>query len=185
MITMPAVEPSLDEITRSLAQRWGASLTPSSRDKDCTCLVTNALYELGQPHYLVCSHGCKEQGEWLLDLIWMDRQTQAIILAVESEWWKLNAVREDSAKLMCVKAPQKLMLFNTYDHCGSEEFVSALARDMERFPFHVPGETYFLMEVTRPGVFRYAFTVPEGGTLSKVTFAPVEPNPLPWVWATH
>jgi hypothetical protein len=35
---------------------------------------------------MVCCHDSKDQGEWLLDVIWMVKKENKIVLAVESEW---------------------------------------------------------------------------------------------------
>jgi hypothetical protein len=40
----------------------------------------------------------KITGSWMLDLIWMDRNIWALILAVESEWGRLAAIGKDFGK---------------------------------------------------------------------------------------
>jgi hypothetical protein len=185
MFKMSPDQPSLDTISTELVRKFGDELRAESNDREWTRVVKKALYDVGKDvGHFVCCHGSGDQGEWMLDLIWMDPKSWALILAVESEWGRLAAIEEDFGKLMCVKAPQKLMLFATKGHQASADIVSKLERNMTAFPYHIEGEEYLLMEITAPGAYRYFFRTPTSGTLSSVKFAPMEVNPLPWQWET-
>jgi hypothetical protein len=173
--------PSLDEITRDLVQGFPRELASAKHDGDWTSAVVARLNQIGSALGLhVCGRKCSGQGEWLLDVIWMQRDDQRILLAVESEWGALACVEEDFGKILCIKSKRKLMLFNTYNHKGADKIIAALEHMMLSYPHHVAGEEYFAMDMTAPGAFRYRFVVPTSGRLISVKFD--EFDRLPWPW---
>jgi len=177
--------PALDVITRELVGVLPSDLAdPNASDKQWTAPVLRCLEGLGHARGLmVCCHGCKDNGEWLLDSIWMVRERHEIVLAVESEWGALALIEDDFDKLMSVKSPRKLMLFCTKDHQGADGILRKLEANMRAYPYHLAGEEYVLLEVTRPGAFRYHFRVPATGRLDSVSFSQMG-EPLRWPWAS-
>jgi hypothetical protein len=89
-------------------------------------------------------------------------------LAVESELGKSDDVLDDFEKLMCVKAPLKLLL----SELGESKTVQQL-KDLEQylttFEQHIEGETYLLVDFAYGSHRCYKFVVPfpHNGKLKK------------------
>lgn len=176
---------SLDTISRELISGLPHELSdPYAPDKPWTEAVRDGLQRMGKDRgLLVFCHGSPDQGEWLLDLIWMNAKDWRIELAVESEWSTLPAaIEDDFGKLMSIKARRKLMLFNTRNHIGADRIMERIKSAMLSYPYHLAGEEYMALEVTAPGAFRYYLEVPSDGRLESATFNQMG-TPLPWPWA--
>jgi|SRR6266853_82161 len=93
-------------ISEELVQGLPSLLSdPFTLDKPWTMAVNERLYAMGNARELmVCCHGSKDQGEWLLDVIWMATKQHKIVLVVESEWGRLPAIEEDFDKLLSIKS---------------------------------------------------------------------------------
>jgi hypothetical protein len=172
----------LYEISEELVRGLPGELSdPYAADRPWTRAVTEGLREMGEARNLmVCCHGSRA-GEWLLDVIWMDKKEHSVALAVESEWGSQKQVEDDFDKLMSIKAGRKLLLFSTKNHKGADVIIKQLEANMRAYPYHLVGEEYLLLEVTAPGAFRYCFKVPNDGRQDDVTFEVVG-NPLSWPW---
>jgi hypothetical protein len=175
--------PTLDEISRELVQGLPGELSdPYTPDRPWTKAVKDRLHEMGRRRgMLVCCQGSQDQGEWLLDVVWMARERHEIVLAVESEWGNLGAIEDDFDKLMSIKARRKLLLFSTKNHTGAEDIVKHVELNMRAYPYHLAREQYMALEVTAQGAFRYHFQVPSDGRLDVVSFNQIG-EPLPWPW---
>ncbi len=186
MIFNGGVATDLYAISEEFVRRLPIELgDPNASDRLWTEKVTALLFAMGKEReFMVCCHGSPDQGEWLLDTTWLIRDQHKIVLAVESEWGKLAPIEDDFDKLLSIKAPRKLMLFNTSNHKGANEIVEKLASNMLAFPYHLVGEEYMLMEVTAPGAFRYYFKLEKDGPQNDVTFESAGP-PLQWPWQTE
>jgi hypothetical protein len=173
---------TLLEISQALVEGLAHELSaPRASNKLWTTAVKAGLYELGQnPELLVCCHNSKESGEWLLDLIWMRRDTQEIVLAVESEWGRAGDIEDDFVKLVSIKAPRKLMLFATKIQ-DSRSVVEGLEHLMRKYRYHLEGEEYVALNVTAEKPLCYHFRVPRDGRLDAVSFIPILPV-LRWPW---
>jgi hypothetical protein len=164
---------------------------------------TNSLLRDGlqllktQELHLCCCHGAAQdgewpqQGEWLLDLVWMDRRHNRgnvesdwrIVLAVESELApNPAAIEEDFGKLMSIKAHHKLFFFRPWKQMGAADIVKAITSMMEGYPYHIAGEEYMVIAIAAQGAFRYWFKVPADGHLKTVEFKQMG-TPLPWPWS--
>lgn len=183
-----ATKITLEMISEHLIRAIGETLTPNSSASQWTKTVKNVLAHLGrnQLGYMPCASGCdcSEQGEWLLDLIWMDKASWAIMLAVESEWGNKAAIMEDFGKLLCIKAPHKMMLINTASHKSSDDIRNTLATMLRGYPYHVSGEEYLLLECTDAGAYRYLFRVSSDGSVSNPQWQEVPDSPVQWNWRT-
>jgi len=110
--------------------------------------------------------GNERLSEWLLDVVWYSSEPKGgIELAVESELGTKNDVLEDFEKLMCVKAPLKLLMF--------EQGISDVVHDLEGYlaesEQHIEGETYLLIDFAYGTHRCYKFVVPPNdGKLRKV-----------------
>jgi hypothetical protein len=90
--------------------------------------------ESGQQHY-----------EWLLDAAWyiQSSQNEEILLGLESEWDdSLTEVQSDFAKLLTVKAPVKILLFEAGAHSGhtESEQISSLQALCRKWNQHSRGD---------------------------------------------
>jgi hypothetical protein len=129
--------------------------------------IKEVLRNLGKRNgYLVYPDPERKVGEWLLDVIWFDEETGAVRLALESELGKEAEVLDDFQKLLCIKAPLKIMIYYVYK--GS--FVEKFAEYITRFDQNVEGEYYLLIEFAPgPADRAYFYQVPHG-RLAKVEF---------------
>jgi hypothetical protein len=110
----------------------------------------------------------KQHYEWLLDLLWCNRTTGSVSLAVESEWGGEEDVLYDFSKLLVMKAPLKLMVYFAYK--GS--FVARFEKEyLSAFDHHVKGEQYLLVEFQGLKDRSYLYEVPNDGTVSSVRFS--------------
>src|SRR5579863_8158704 len=122
MIFDGGVATDLYAVSEELVRGLPSELSdPYVLNRPWTKAVTERLYEMGKARDLmVCCHSSKDQGEWLLDVIWMVAKEHKIVLAVESEWGILPNIEDDFDKLMSIKAQRKLLLFNTTNHKGAD-----------------------------------------------------------------
>jgi len=173
---------TLDEISQALVQGLPMELKdPLASNRLWTRAVKHVLSEMGsKPGILVCCHG-SENGEWLLDIAWFGREQHEILLAVESEWGKAGDIEDDFDKLMSIKARCKLLLFATFIH-DSPAIVERLESALVKYPYHIEGEEYMALNVTKDAALRYHFRVPHDGRLDSVSFREITP-PLRWPWA--
>jgi len=105
----------------------------------------------------------KNQG-WLLDLIWFDRQKGTVQLAVESELGTEGEVLDDFQKLLCIKAPLKIMIYYAY----KKSYVNNFVDYMMAFDQHVKDEHYLVVEFAPgPEDKAYLYQVPNDGRLTK------------------
>ena len=171
---------TLDSISRELVNGLPHSLRdPNSSDSAWTRAINDVLARLGlRKELFVCGHGCKNNSEWLLDVLWMRESDWSIVLAVESEWKGPGEVESDFLKLLSIKAPRKMMLFGTKDQTAA--IVKSLESLMSKYPYHIAGEEYLLIDVMNRGAARHSFTVPNDGLLKSVKFS--ETSTLNWPW---
>jgi hypothetical protein len=100
-------------------------------------------------------------------VIWLDKNTGAIRLAAESELGTKEEVLDDFQKLLCIKAPLKIMIYYVY----KKSFMEKFAGYIKDFDQHVKGERYLLIEFARgPADCAYLYQVPNHGRLAKVEF---------------
>jgi hypothetical protein len=142
--------------------------------------VKRALERLGKSlsHSVYYSepHESGRNGEFTVDVAWW-RPGQGMVFAAECEWGNAGAVSEALKKLLALKAPLKVLAFNSR-RAGSERqdiasredteaFLEVLGHLMLDFAQHVEGERYLLLELAQ-GEDRfqsYEFTVPGSGRL--------------------
>jgi hypothetical protein len=172
---------SLDAISRDLINGLPQEVSEPSPIRDAkTKAISRVLQRLGHAKGLfVCGHGCQDDGEWLLDQLWMDRKDWRIVLAVESEWGNEGEIESDFLKLLSVKAHKKLMIFSTTNQTAN--VLERLRSLMVKYPFHLAGEEYMALDITMQGVIRHSFTVPSNGRLEAASFAHLH-GALDWPW---
>lgn len=133
---------------------------------DWTKQIKEALRKHGNAKgYYVYPDPKKGNREWMLDLIWLDKKTGAIRLAVESEMGNEDEVLNDFQKLLCIKAPLKIMIYYVY----KKPFVEKFADCFRDFDQHVNGEHYLLIEFAPGPTDRtHLYQVRGDGRLAKV-----------------
>lgn len=144
---------------------------PSDRSPDWTRAVKEGLYRCGEEKGFEVHTSLrlpeKLLSEWLFDLVWYNNTTGSVSLAVESEWGNEGEVLDDFAKLLCVKAPLKVMIYFAYK--GS--FVARFEKEyLSAFDHHVKGEQYLLVEFQAKDR-AYLYEVPNNGKVSGVRFS--------------
>lgn len=144
--------------------------------KDCspawTRAVKEALCRCGEERNFDVYTGLRRPGkdtyEWLFDLVWHDRTTGSVSLAVESEWGDEGDVLDDFSKLLVVKAPLKVMVYFAYK--GS--FVERIEKEyLSAFDHHVKGEQYLLIEFHGVKDHAYLYEAPNDGRVSAARFS--------------
>jgi hypothetical protein len=172
---------TLDELSTALVQGLPQELSdPDAKDRLWTRVITDSLCEMGTRRgFLACGHGSKDNGEWLLDVVWMGRERHEVVFAAESEWGKPGDIEDDFDKLMSIKAHDKLMLFTTFLQ-DSPAVVERLESALLKYPYHIEGEEYMALNVTKDAALRYHFRAPGDGRLHSVSFT--EMTPLQWPW---
>jgi hypothetical protein len=115
----------------------------------------------------------KECGrEWLNDVVWFARAESSIHLAVEVELRRKGDVLCDLQKLLCIKAPLKVMVYRDRDGKGS--IVRSIEAYMEEFDQHVRGEHYLLVEMApSPPDRAYLYKVRQDGRQTSIRFSPL------------
>ncbi len=109
-----------------------------------TVTVQSALRHLGEERGMQvrCSDGTKGHGEFLVDILWFD-PSGTPKAAFESEWGGISAVEYDFKKLLCIKAPLKVMICD----CYPEPLIGSLEQCIRRYPDHLAGERYLVLNV--------------------------------------
>jgi hypothetical protein len=135
--------------------------------------VRDAVRGLGdRKRYLVHADPEEKLGEWLLDLVWFTREEGTIHLAVEVELQRKSDVLSDFQKLLCVKAPLKVMVCRDRD--GKGLLVRRIEEYMKEFDQHVKGEHYLLVEMApSPPDCAYLYKVRKDGRQTSVRFSPL------------
>jgi len=124
--------------------------------------------------YLVYpSPGKKGWGEWLCDTVWFTRKEGTIHLAAEVELGGSGDVMFDFQKLLCVKAPLKVMVYRgrkrgtlLEKRANAESFPDY----MEAFDHHMGGEHYLFVQFG-PGRtdHAYLYKVAKDGSAANVS----------------
>jgi hypothetical protein len=153
-----------------------------------TKAVKGAFAELAIQYGYKTLWTCKEPkcSEFMLDLVWWQQSTtmQSAVLGLESEWgnpWDFNrrkvenivgAVDDEFWKLLCFKAPVKVLVYSAIDSEMRKAIHCSLQADIALFPHHVEGECYILMEFppTPKTCYRYKYIVKSGDKLSTPQF---------------
>lgn len=110
----------------------------------------------------------KQHYEWLFDLVWYNRATGSVSLAVESEWGDEGDVLDDFSKLLVMKAPLKVMVHFAYKGSFVERFENEY---LDVFDHHVKGEQYLLVEFQGVQDRAYLYEAPNDGRVNAVRFA--------------
>ncbi len=135
------------DVVRGLADRKRCLVHPNPEEKDCG-------------------------SEWLLDVVWFAREGGSIHLAVEVELRRKGDVLCDFQKLLCIKAPLKVMVYRDRDGKGS--LVRSIEEYMEEFDQHVKGEHYLLVEMAPiPPDRACLYKVRQDGRQTNVKFLPL------------
>jgi hypothetical protein len=158
----------VSELTKEV-QRQG-------KEADWTNILKTILREMGKKrNHPVSPDPDDDERQFLLDLIWWKNPTlMDITLAVESEWGTSREVLHDFGKLLVVKAPLKLMVFEK----DSSDTVEKIEQNyMRKYTQHVLGEHYLLLEfdTQKKEANPFHFTVPSNGRLRSVKFRRLAP----------
>ena len=125
--------------------------------------------------YEVLCRGIQDSHEWMLDVIWWKtyrEESIGIALAVESEWkTPVREVIDDFQKLLCVKAPLKLLVYdggNLPEHGAAVR--SEIMAEMMRYHHHVKGETYLFASFGNIGEYCHRSVIPNDGQIEPFEF---------------
>lgn len=118
--------------------------------------MLDVLKELGH------QEGYSDCYPWLADLVWWDKKSEYMALAVESELSRApNEIADDFQKLTALKCPLKLFVFK-----GDVEKTKRMAeRYLKSRGQHIKDEEYLLVGFTAPTPRCFLFKVPRGHEL--------------------
>ncbi len=138
---------------------------------DWTRVIKKVLREYGQEKGLSVYPSPAQLGRqfkaWLLDVIWYNETTGTISLALESEWGGKDDVLDDFGKLLCIKAPLKVMVY--FADQGS--VISSLQESLGVFDHHVAGEQYLVVEFHGNNEIAFLYDVPTDGKVDVPRFS--------------
>jgi hypothetical protein len=159
-----------------------------------TKAIKQALREIGKdmkfyvaPDQSPVSTPSDPESEFLFDMAWFrNADVNDIAMAMESEMERKNSgeILRDFQKLLHVKAPLKILVFQGVEPEWSEHILTNV-RDkyLMKFSQHVQGERYIVVEFRfdEQAAHWHQFDVPQNGALreveleekGRVTFAPV------------
>lgn len=166
------------ELAKRLHESVRHRLDPKAHFSAWTKQLFRSLEEIAKPfNYEVYRSGSEG---FLLDLIWYEQSTHAIVLAAEIEWareeTKHEPVSYDFEKLMQVKAPLKLMVFQTSSHHReTDAVIGNFSRLLNSFRSHLEGEEYLLVEFTKPWnrAYCYQLRASTSGKIDHPKFLPI------------
>jgi hypothetical protein len=136
-------------LAHDVPQRAGSNPDSNSH---WTISVRDVLHKIGREKgFRVESRRTEKKPdchEWLYDVVWLPQPPHtAIELAAESEWGNPGSVQDDFQKLLCMKAPVKVLLFAYKKGSKDSSAIWDGLRDyMNDYPHHLAGETYIFME---------------------------------------
>jgi hypothetical protein len=174
ILGQPPIEP--DVLARTLVHELAQAVQLQGSQADWTGILKEILRNMGKKlnHVVSPDPEGEEPKQFLLDLLWWkNKDVMDIVLAVESEWGKREDVWFDFGKLMVVKSPLKLMVFEKQ----AKETVRTIEEGyMRKYDQHIEGEYYLLLEFdTKNKVARsFHYRVPSSGRLNGVTFRILE-----------
>jgi hypothetical protein len=166
----PPIDPA--ELLRILVSEIPAAAKDDSRPA-WTQAAKEVICRLGKDRHFkpfASAHLHEERlREWVLDIVWyVPTKTAGVQLAVESEFGGYTEVLDDFEKLMCIKAPMKLMIFDVKGAGKpTDEVVKGLEQYLTDFDHNVAGEIYLLIDFSRGKYESFRFTVPKDGKLAR------------------
>lgn len=146
------------EIVRDLVQTLPGK-AKSSGNRDWTLAVKQTSHDLCLKYLDSCKsefwgtyRSCTkyQHTEWLLDAAWYVQEDteEGLVLAVESEWADDNEeVRFDFSKLLTVKAPIKILIFQAGENSRNDRSkqISYLEELCCRWSQHTAGDKLYLL----------------------------------------
>ena len=150
------MEPAILSVINAIPEE--ARKIDGANDARWTRVVKEQFIQLGKQYgYFTCTSGFEEcDGEWLFDLCWYanndpkyepdveKRHMSQFVLALESEWNpSFTHIKGDFEKLLVVKAPFKVMIFQASNRTVDELF-DKLEECIKFFSSKPVGERYIL-----------------------------------------
>ncbi|MFZ0521620.1 MAG: hypothetical protein WAL95_11390 [Candidatus Acidiferrales bacterium] len=172
-------------LASKLYEQVSVELDPKESFKEWTRVHYKAFEKLGRESgFEICRSGT---GGYLLDLIWYSQSSHEIALGLEMEWGtetSTELVSYDFEKLLHIKAPLKVMIFQTRNHdVQSAPIRRKLETEyMAKFSKHMSKEQYLLVEFTAPWnkAYCYELIIESDGRLNSPIFKEIEGLRFEW-----
>lgn len=147
--------------------------------------VTRVLYDIGNQlgYDVYCKH-VEKAHEWLLDVVWwktLKEPSIGVAFAAECEW-DYTDLMWDFQKLLCIKAPVKMFIFDG-GNSPTDGFKTVrslrmsvfdqIKSEMLAYKHHVKGETYLFVSFGDKKQYADEVVVPADGALSEIVFEPI------------
>ena len=131
----------------------------------------------------------KQLSEYMVDVVWWSKTSNGwgAMIAIESEWGNqrdhgagridnvVKAVDYDFCKLLCFKAPLKVLIFTSEK---STELRRAICKQtcesIRTYRHHIKGEIYLLLDFARDAFYRYVYEVKTNGKVDHPKLVPVD-----------
>lgn len=141
------------------------------------------MKSIGMEYCATCTVKKIRYHEWLLDVVWYlnTEEEEAIVLALESEWDnKIGCVRDDFAKLLAVKAPIKILLFEAgkKSRNTAEAHMRSLTQVSRKWRQHSEGDMIYVINFRDGGYEAHFYRAPGDGWIPDLTFLPMSERPL-------
>lgn len=180
-----------EEIVELLSKKLQDTAKPiADKDKDKeTTRWTRAFREvltgLVKEHNGCAVYTGSPDSEFMLDFVWWgpdEGGAKRVIMGAESEWaWNhpraisVEEIAKDFRKLLCFKAPLKLLVF---DCCPErrKEVPDKLRDCLRQYAQHVEGEQYIILEYYGNKPYSYEAhicRVERDGAMAEVRFVPI------------
>jgi hypothetical protein len=145
--------------------------------RDWTNVVKSTLRRLGKQRSLDVYDGTPSFEECLVDVMWWNESSFRPEAVFESEWGNVKEVMYDFQKLIFIKAPLKVLI------CGPEDraydLIPRADEWIQKYPDHVMGERYVIVNVRRGTAECYQWAAPRnGGVGSEARFLAVPGSPF-------
>jgi hypothetical protein len=148
----------LDEFERKIARELDCAIPEEKQrgvlaDASWTSRIKERICDLGHRNgFVVRSEGCREAdtGEWLFDLVWVDKQEDndrftGMPLAMQLAWGRhLTEIVNAFEKLLVAKAGHKVILFQRSSPNEVHNVMTVLLDRIKSFQPLAPDERYLL-----------------------------------------
>ena len=142
-----------EAVKSTMYQLWGKYL-PGYKEEFCGFSLKRATHE------------------WLLDVMWYpkDDSTEGVLLGLESEWLdSLKECRSDFCKLLAVKAPLKIFLFEA-GKFKEEDHIQSLNVVCRKWQQHIKGDLIYAINFSDGRHTTYFYEVLKDGPIAEFQF---------------
>lgn len=172
----------LKQFCRLVPTETGTDMSSASWTRAVKKVLHDLMPRKGMRFFASYKSEKEKHHEWLVDVAWYQSDRKNLAFVAESEWasWfkkkprKIDLIRDDFEKLMSMKAPLKLMIFESDDLDQQKAIIGALERYLGESDQNVPGERYLLVDFNNGSHWSFQLEIPSAAKdASSIKFLPV------------